>query len=510
MHRGDLVLVLDYGSQYNLLIARRLRECGVYSELADPSLPWSELGARRPRAVVLSGGPASVYEKGAPGLPPGLLESGLPVLGICYGMQLLARELGGRVEPGQRREYGPARLRIEEADGLLRGLAPEEPCWMSHGDHVAQVPPGFVALARSEGLLAAMGDPQRRLYGLQFHPEVSHTPAGLRILRNFLELAGCRFDWTPKSFVQEACAEIRARLAGSRAAVALSGGVDSSVAAALVARAAGGQLLGFFVDNALLRAEEADEVPRLLSQAGIPVRRVDARARFLAALAGVSDPERKRRIIGETFIRTFEDELRAHPEVRFLVQGTLYPDVVESGRGGARADTIKTHHNVGGLPDDMQLELIEPLRYLFKDEVRQVGRELGLPEQILERQPFPGPGLAVRCVGEVTEERLAALRRADSIVREEIEGAGAARDLWQYFAVLLPVRSVGVLGDRRGYGQTVSLRAVTSSDAMTAQVARLPWDLLERISTRICNEVPGVNRVVYDVTPKPPGTIEWE
>lgn len=509
MSTHELVLVLDYGSQYNLLITRRLREAGVYSELIDPLLAWEEISSRQPRAVVLSGGPASVYDPGAPGLPPGLLDSGVPVLGICYGMQLLARELGGRVAPGHVREYGPATFRVEHEDHLLAGLGPQEPCWMSHGDRVEEPPPGFRVLARTDECVAAMGDRQRRIFGLQFHPEVHHTPRGREILRNFLEVAGCRFDWTPGQFVEETVAEVRQRVGEGRAVCALSGGVDSTVAAALVGRALGDRLECLFVDNAVLRHEESSQVMQSLGGLGLQVRLVQAQDRFLQALAGVTDPETKRRRIGETFIRVFESEIG--PEVDFLVQGTLYPDVVESGaRGGTRAATIKTHHNVGGLPEDMKLSLVEPLRLLFKDEVRRVGRELGLPEAILQRQPFPGPGLAIRIAGEVTAERLESLRLADRIVRDEMERSGEAAGLWQYFAVLLPVRSVGVMGDKRTYGETIAVRAVSSVDAMTAAVARPSWEVLERIAARVVNEVAGVNRVLYDLTSKPPGTIEWE
>ncbi|MCE7869048.1 glutamine-hydrolyzing GMP synthase [bacterium CPR1] len=508
MQHAERVLVLDYGSQYNLLITRRIRECGVYSELVDPARSWEEISRERPTAVVLSGGPNSVYDQGAPGLPTGLMESGLPVLGICYGMQLMARELGGHVVPGTVREYGPARFVVEQDSPLFAGLSREERCWMSHGDRVDRLPEGFVPLASSEHALAAIGHPERRWYGLQFHPEVSHTPHGKAILKNFLQLAGCRFEWDAGHFVHDTVEEIRQKTEGQHVACALSGGVDSSVAAALVHQAIGERLHCLFVDNGLLRQGEAEQVMEILGGRGLNIRMIPAQDRFLRALDGVSDPEAKRKRIGEAFIRVFEEELDHRPDIHFLVQGTLYPDVVESG--GARSATIKTHHNVGGLPERMRLKLLEPLRELFKDEVRLVGRELGLPDRVLMRQPFPGPGLAVRCPGVVRAERLEALKGADRVVREEIEKAGAHEGLWQYFAVLLPVQSVGVMGDQRTYSEVVSVRAVTSLDAMTADVARLDWDLLARISTRIVNEVRGVNRVLYDITPKPPGTIEWE
>ncbi len=508
MQHAERVLVLDYGSQYNLLITRRIRECGVYSELVDPEKSWDELARERPTAVVLSGGPSSVYDEGAPKIPKGLMESGVPVLGICYGMQLMSHELGGHVVPGHVREYGPARFKVDLQNPLFAGLSDEEKCWMSHGDRVDKLPEGFVQLASSDHALAAIGNEERRWYGLQFHPEVSHTPHGTAILKNFLQLAGCRFEWNAGHFVSDAVEDIKARTEGQRVALALSGGVDSSVAAALVHQAIGDRLLCLFVDNGLLREGEADQVMEILGGRGLNIKKLDAEERFLLALDGVTDPEQKRKRIGEAFIREFEQELDQHPDVQFLVQGTLYPDVVESG--GARSATIKTHHNVGGLPERMRLKIVEPLRELFKDEVRQVGRELGLPENVLMRQPFPGPGLAVRCPGLVRADRLATLKGADRIVREELEASGAARELWQYFAVLLPVQSVGVMGDQRTYSEVVSIRAVTSLDAMTADVARLDWDVLARISTRIVNEVKGVNRVLYDVTPKPPGTIEWE
>jgi GMP synthase (glutamine-hydrolysing) len=518
---ADTVAVLDYGSQYTQLIARRIREAGVYSEILPPDTPLERL--RGHGAVVLSGGPASVYDAGSPLPAAELFEVGVPVLGICYGMQAMALRLGGRVAPSDHREYGPAAVTLEGSDEpFLAGLRPEGPgggppttlaVWMSHGDRVLEPPPGFRRLAASANSpVAAMGDPGRRLYAVQFHPEVAHTPQGLRILENFLfRVAGLRRTWTMASFVDEAVAAIRRQVGADRVLCALSGGVDSAVVAALVHRAVGDQLTCVFVDNGLLRQGEGAAVRRTFSEHfGVHLVYVDAARRFLDRLTGVTDPERKRRLIGAEFIAVFQEEAQRLGTIPFLAQGTLYPDVIESTSFRGPSATIKTHHNVGGLPADLRFRLVEPLRELFKDEVRAVGVLLGLPAEIVWRQPFPGPGLAVRVLGEVTEERVQVVREADAIVQEELEATGLGRGLWQAFAVLLPVRTVGVMGDFRTYAEVVALRAVTSQDAMTADWARLPHEALARISTRITNEVKGVNRVVYDISSKPPATIEWE
>ena len=521
---SDTIVILDFGSQYTQLIARRVRELHVYCEILPHDAPRDAILRLNPRGVILSGGPNSVYDPGAPALSPFLLDLDLPMLGICYGMQLLAYHLGGRVERSTQREYGHATVHIDRAEPLFSNLeslrdAPQSPIsvWMSHGDQITALPAGFTALAHSDSCsFAAMADPARKIYALQFHPEVAHTPQGLDILRHFLfDVCDCAGDWTPAAFIASAVEQIRARVGAARILCALSGGVDSTVAAALVGRAVGEQLVCVFVDHGLLRAGEARAVNEVFDQRlSLELITVDARARFLDKLRDVTDPEQKRKIIGTEFIRVFEETARSlatDTPIRFLAQGTLYPDVIES-RGPERqaAARIKTHHNVGGLPEDLQFELIEPLRYLFKDEVRAVGLELGLPEEIVYRQPFPGPGLAVRILGDVTEERLAILRAADAIVREEIDRENGKRQVWQYFAVLTPLKTVGVMGDGRTYDHVIAVRAVTSADGMTADWARLPYDVLARISSRLVNEVHGVNRVVYDITSKPPSTIEWE
>ncbi|MGQ9683216.1 MAG: glutamine-hydrolyzing GMP synthase [Anaerolineae bacterium] len=510
----ETIAVLDFGSQYSQLIARRVRECRVYSELVPYDVSLEELQRLNPRGLILSGGPASVYETGAPHLRPEVLSAGWPVLGICYGMQLLAEMLGGKVAAADHREYGPGRLELTgDASPLFAGLGPELDVWLSHGDRIEQAPPGFQVLARtSNAPIAAMGDTVRRLYGLQFHPEVVHTPRGKEILENFCRICGCAQSWTPVSFVEDTIARLLAQVGAGQVICALSGGVDSAVTATLLQRAVGDQLTAVFVNNGLLRQGEVEETLELFRQhLGVKVDYVDATATFLSALAGVTDPEVKRKRIGATFIEVFEQEARRLGQVDFLAQGTLYPDVIESTSHDTKAAArIKSHHNVGGLPDRMRFRLVEPLRYLFKDEVRQVGLALGLPESMVWRQPFPGPGLAVRVIGEVTEERLQIVRAADAIVREEVAAAGLARSTWQYFAVLTPLRSVGVMGDHRTYAHVVAVRAVTAEDAMTADWARLPYDVLARISNRIVNEVQGVNRVVYDISSKPPATIEWE
>ncbi len=513
-HGRQRVVVLDFGSQYTQLIARRVRECGVYSEILPHTIPPRALAAERPAAVILSGGPASVTEPEHPDCDPGLFRLGIPVLGICYGLQLMAERLGGEVRRVERREYGPADVRVLRKRGLFAGLPRRLRVWMSHGDQVVRVPRGFEVLARTATApVAAMGDPRRRLYGLQFHPEVAHTPRGLDILRNFLyRVAGCKGGWTAASFIETTVARLRERIGSERVICGVSGGVDSSVLAALLHRAIGDRLHCIFINNGLLRKGEAANVRRKFrDHLGIRLHYVNASDLFLRRLRGVASPERKRRIIGNVFIRVFEREARRLGKPRFLAQGTLYPDVVEStsAHGGPSA-TIKTHHNVGGLPANLRFDLVEPFRYLFKDEVRRVGEELGLPERMIWRHPFPGPGLAVRIVGPVNRRKLKILREADAIFLEELHASGLYRRLWQAFALLLPVKAVGVMGDERTYANVIALRAVTSLDGMTADWARLPEDALARIATRIINEVAGVNRVVYDVSSKPPSTIEWE
>jgi GMP synthase (glutamine-hydrolysing) len=508
------VLVLDFGGQYSQLIARRIRECGVYAELLPHDLELERIRERRPAALVLSGGPASVYSEGAPELRPEVLGLGLPVLGICYGMQAMVQELGGRVEAAEAGEFGRTELTLAGDGGrLLAGTPTEQQCWMSHRDSVFEPPPGFTALASSPGSpVAAVEDSERALYGIQFHPEVVHTPYGTQILDRFLrEIAGAEASWSPASVIDEQVELIRSEVGDGGVICGLSGGVDSATAAALVHRAVGDQLTCVLVDHGLMRKNEAEQVVAAMQEIGVNLVHVQAQERFLERLAGVDDPERKRKIIGEEFIRVFEQEAERHPDVRYLVQGTLYSDVIESGGDGRTADTIKSHHNVGGLPADLGLELVEPLRMLFKDEVREVAGELGLPERVVWRQPFPGPGLAIRIVGgEVTAERLEILREADAILQEEVRAAGLYRELWQSFCVLPVIRSVGVQGDGRTYAYPIVIRAVTSRDAMTADWARLPYDLLERASNRIINEVPHVNRVALDISSKPPATIEWE
>ena len=507
------MLVLDFGGQYSQLIARRVREARVYSELVSHKLSPDEIRARNPAALVLSGGPASVYVEGAPQAEPGIFALGVPTLGICYGMQVMARDLGGAVEANDVSEYGKADVELDGSAELFHDLAPEQIVWMSHRDSVTAAPPGARVTASSPTTpIAAFEDPARGLYAVQFHPEVVHTPQGQRIIETFLyDVAGAAPAWTPAAVIQEQVERIRAQVGSERVICGLSGGVDSAVAALLVHKAVGDQLTCVFVDHGLLRENEAEQVVETFgTHFHVPLVHVDARARFLGRLAGVSDPEEKRRIVGEEFIRVFEDEARRLGDVRFLVQGTLYSDVIESGGDLGVAAKIKSHHNVGGLPADMRMELVEPLRSLFKDEVRRVGEQLGLPERMVWRHPFPGPGLSIRIIGEVTDERLAILRAADAVLLEEIRRTDLYRELWQCFAVLPAIRSVGVQGDERTYAYPIVIRAVTSEDAMTADWARLPHDLLATISARIINEVPGVNRVALDLSSKPPATIEWE
>jgi GMP synthase (glutamine-hydrolysing) len=510
----DTVVVLDFGSQFAQLIARRVRELNVYSELLPHDTPMAELERRGAKAIILSGGPSSVYDADAPRADPALWSGRIPVLGICYGLQLMALELGGEVVASTKREYGPATVSLTETDGLFSGLSGEQPVWMSHGDSILRPPEGFRSTAQTDSTpFAGLADASRNLYGIQFHPEVVHTPIGRDVLRNFVvNIAGVRTNWTAANLVETTVAEIRERVGSGHVICALSGGVDSAVAATLVHRAIGDQLTCIYVDHGLMRKRES-ELLRVTFERDLGMRlvMVDARRRFLARLAGVEDPEEKRRIIGDEFIRVFEEEATKLGQIDFLTQGTLYPDVIESKTSESKAaQKIKTHHNVGGLPADLRFQLIEPLRYLFKDEVRRVGLELGLPDAMVQRQPFPGPGLAIRILGEVTGERLDTLREADWIVIDEIKAAGLYRSLWQSFAILTPVRSVGVMGDGRTYANVVAIRAVTSDDGMTADWARLPYEVLAKISSRIVNEVPGVNRVVYDISSKPPATIEWE
>ncbi len=509
------ILVVDLGAQYAQLIARRVREAHVWCEIAPPREALEAARRMNLAGIILSGGPASVYAAGAPAVPRGLLELGVPVLGICYGMQWMARELGGAVEGADKREYGRTSIVVERPSDLFDGVDGQTAVWMSHGDRVTALPDGFHVYARSENCeFAAVGDPERGFFGLQFHPEVTHTVRGRELLDNFLaRTCGLAGEWRPDSIVEREVERVRAQVGETGDIVlGLSGGVDSSVTAMILHRAIGARLHCIFVDNGLLREGERDTVVALFGRHfHMDLTVVDAAERFLARLAGVTDPERKRKLIGYEFVEVFREEAKRFPEARYLGQGTLYPDVIESvAAHGGNTAVIKSHHNVGGLPDDLELELVEPLRELFKDEVRAIGRHLGLASEVVDRQPFPGPGLAVRCLGEVTSERLAALRAADTIVTSEIEVAGAHGDLWQYFAVLLPVRSVGVMGDARTYEETCAVRVVRSEDAMTADWAYLPQELLARISNRVINEVRGINRVVLDISSKPPGTIEWE
>jgi GMP synthase (glutamine-hydrolysing) len=517
MNKHDLVAVLDFGAQYSMLIARRVRECNVYCEVLPHDTPVSELKQRNVKGIIISGGPASVYEEEAPKADLGLWTSDIPILGICYGLQLMAKDLGGEVKQEKRREYGKAELEIDDETSIFAGLPKHIQSWMSHGDTVVSLPPGFKQLAHTENTgFAAVGNPDKKLFGVQFHPEVVHTPKGIEILKNFVYIiCDCKPTWTTANFIEAQVKELRALVGKDKVLCALSGGVDSTTVSALVHKAIGDRLTCMFIDQGFMRKNEAKKIKDLFtSKFKINFINIDASQRFYDKLKGVADPEKKRMIIGENFIRTFEEEAKKLGEIPYLAQGTLYPDVIESAVPGTTtgkvAKKIKTHHNVGGLPEKMGFKLIEPLRLLFKDEVRALGRELGVPEEIISRQPFPGPGLAIRIIGEVTPERVKILQEVDDIVVSEIKAAGFYKKLWQSFAVLLPIRTVGVMGDKRTYLNTVAIRAVTSVDAMTADWARLPYELLEKTSNRIVNETPEVNRVVYDISSKPPSTIEWE
>ena len=509
-----MILIIDFGSQYNQLIARRVREHSIYCQIEPPDLDMEKIRELKPEGIILSGGPASIYEKNSPKADPGIFALGVPVLGICYGLQFMAGTLGGQVISAEKREYGFAELAIRKAEGIFSGVGETTKCWMSHGDTIGALPPGFRITASTPNTpVAAAEDPSRRFYGLQFHPEVVHTPEGKKMLENFLlRICRCEKSWTMKSFAKETIAEIRAQVDEGKVILGLSGGVDSSVAAVLLHRAIGRQLTCVFVDNGVLREGEAKKVQEVYRRhLHLNIRFVRAKKIFLDRLKGVEDPEKKRKIIGRTFIEIFEKEARSIKGVAFLAQGTLYPDIIESRSAfGGPSAVIKSHHNVGGLPKKMNLRLVEPLKHLFKDEVRLLGKELGMPEEMVWRQPFPGPGLAIRIIGDVTEKRLSVLRKADVILQDEIRAANLYRNLWQSFAVLLPIKSVGIMGDQRTYENILAIRAVTSDDAMTADWAKLPHDLLGHISNRIINEVRGVNRVVYDISSKPPSTIEWE